>query len=579
VAVKEISLVQHRRGTSTDLPDSLEEGEIGFATDTGDLFIGAPNNPLVDGRDRANNNQYPYENIQILTEVSDNLEIMRHAYRGNTTTQPIFPTIITGTSTPDTLASGDTIDLNTNIIDLTTGPSPGTGLDNAISAINAAAVPGIFALNVAGKLRLIGVDGLDISIINVSGTPLQKLKIAPSGETGINYPANSLITRALQEVIDDRVSIKAYGVLGDGNQDDAELINAALIGIFTVDTANENKKTLYFPSGNYKLDDNSVYLPPNAKLVGEGMDRTILQKTATVSSEVIRTMDGNGFYDTLLAFGTNSATQPANIIIEDMAFENLDDNDVMNLTAVSDIVFRRCKFISGGTAGQIFQAPLGGGFTTQANIKFEDCVFDTAANAFYINNLITNFEVLNCRFVGINDEVLLATGASADSLSRSTVRDCYFDGVSTNSGVVLSLSEFCDEVQLLNNRFNITSSEKEVLNASHSSFSNHRQTTAAIANTASLLFESFPLGTTTDTILTINYVIDSINNPRAGTVTIFYDASAAGAASLTLNDSNADVAAVFTAAMSNPTGSAEVTLQNASTGADLTLHYDYRYNS
>jgi len=31
--------------------------------------------------------------------------------------------------------------------------------------------------------------------------------------------------------------------------------------------------------------------------------------------------------------------------------------------------------------------------------------------------------------------------------------------------------------------------------------------------------------------------------------------------------------------MSNPVGSAEVTLENASTGADLTLKYSYRYSS
>lgn len=579
MAVKEISLVQHRRGISTDLPDALEEGEIGFATDTGDVMIGAPNNSLVDGRDRANNNQYPYENIQLLTELSDNLAIIQHSYEGNTTTQPIFPTIITGTTTPDVLSSGDTIDLNTNIIDLTTGPSPGTGLDNAISAINAAAVSGIFALNVNGRLRLIGVDGQDISIINVTGTPLQKLKVAPVGETGINYPANSLITRTTQAVIDDRVSIKAYGVQGDGSQDDAELINAAFIGIYTVDSSNENKKILFFPAGTYRLDDNSVYLPPNAKLVGEGMDRTILQKTATVTSEVLKTMDGNGFYDTLLAFGTNSATQPGNIIIEDMAFENLDDNDVLNLTSVTDITFRRCRFVSGGTAGELFKAPLSGGYTTQENITFEDCVFETGSKAFFIDNQITNLRVINCRFVGIEDEVLDAAGSASDALTRSVISGCYFDGVSSNSGVVLSVSEFCDDIQLLDNRFNITSSEMAVRNASRTSYSNHRRETAAIADSSSLLIESFPLGTTVDAILSIEYVIDSPNNPRAGTVTIFYDASAAASASLTLNDSNPDATAVFTAVMSNPAGLAEVTLQNASTGANLTLRYNYRYSS
>lgn len=578
MAVREIALVQHRRGLSTDLPDSLEEAEIGFAVDTGAVFIGAPNNPLVDGRDRATNNQYPYENIQILTELSDNLEIISHSYAGNSTVQPIFPTIITGTAVPDTLTSGDSIDLNTTVIDLTTGPSPGTGLNNAVSAINAASVTGIFALNANGRLRLISNLGQDISIINVSGSPLQKLKLAPIGETGITYPANNVISRTLQTVLDDRVSVKAYGAAGDGAQDDAELINSALIGIYTVSTSNENKKTLFFPAGTYKLVDNSVYLPPNAKLVGEGYDRTVLQKTDDVTSEVLKTMDGNGFYDTLLAFGTNSAVQPSNIIIEDICFENLDDEDVANLTSVSDITFRRCKFVSGGTAGILFQSPLDGGYTSQSNITFEDCVFDTASKGIFIDNLIDNIQIVNCRFIGIEDECIDFAGSSSDAPVRSLVKGCYFDGVSTNSGVVISISADAEEIQLINNRYNITSSEAEVSNASLSSFSDHRQSTAAIANTATLMFEAFPLGTTTDTIISIDYVIDSSANPRAGTVTVFYDASASVAASLTLNDSNTDASAVFTAAMSSPAGSAELSLENVSTGANLTLRYRYQYS-
>jgi len=578
MAVKEIALVQHRRGLSTDLPDALEEAEIGFASDNGDVVIGAPNNPLVDGRDRATNNQYPYENIQILTELSDNLEIISHSYEGNASILPIFPTIITGTAIPDALASGDTIDLNTNIIDLTTGPSPGTGIDNAISAINAAAVSGIFAINADGILRIIGTDGQDISVINVAGTPLQKLKIAPSGEDGVNYPANTLITRSLQNVIDDRVSVKAYGVAGDGGQDDAELINAALIGVYTVSTTNENKKTLFFPAGDYILGDNSVYLPPNAKLIGEGMDRTILKKSTDLDAEVLKTMDGNGFYDVLLAFGTNSATQPANVIIEDMAFENLNDSDVVNLTAMTDITFRRCKFKCAGTAGVLFQIPLSGGFLTQSNVTFESCVFDTGSKAIFVDSLIDNVKIIDGLFININDECIDFAGSSGDAPVRSEISRNFFDEVSTNSQIVINISEFCDRVLLSDNRYNVTSSEVEVINASRTSDSNHRQETAAIANTNTLMFEAFPLGTSQNAILSIDYVIDSINNPRAGTVTIFYDAAAIASASLTLNDSNTDATAVFTAAMSNPVGLAEISLQNASTGADLTLRYSYHYS-
>lgn len=64
MAVYQISRIQHRRGTSGELPDALANGEIGMTTDTGEVFIGAADHPSVAGR-----KSYPYQNIKILTEL------------------------------------------------------------------------------------------------------------------------------------------------------------------------------------------------------------------------------------------------------------------------------------------------------------------------------------------------------------------------------------------------------------------------------------------------------------------------------------------------------------------------------
>lgn len=64
MAVYQISRIQHRRGTSGELPDALADGEIGMTTDTGEVFIGAAGHPSVAGRA-----SYPYQNIKILTEL------------------------------------------------------------------------------------------------------------------------------------------------------------------------------------------------------------------------------------------------------------------------------------------------------------------------------------------------------------------------------------------------------------------------------------------------------------------------------------------------------------------------------
>lgn len=61
--VIQISRIQHRMGTSGELPDALADGELGFTTDTGEVFIGASTFEKVAGR-----KSYPYQNIKLLTE-------------------------------------------------------------------------------------------------------------------------------------------------------------------------------------------------------------------------------------------------------------------------------------------------------------------------------------------------------------------------------------------------------------------------------------------------------------------------------------------------------------------------------
>ena len=98
MAVVQITRVQHRRGTSGELPDALSEAEIGMTTDTGEVFIGAPNHPSVQNR-----TSYPYKHIKVLTELDVQYGITGDVYyhgplRGavasansNTSLIPMFP--------------------------------------------------------------------------------------------------------------------------------------------------------------------------------------------------------------------------------------------------------------------------------------------------------------------------------------------------------------------------------------------------------------------------------------------------------------------------------------------------------
>ena len=57
-----------RRGPASDLPNpTLDDGEFGFTTDTGRLFIGqeSPTN----GQPNYNRVTFPYQNVEVITET------------------------------------------------------------------------------------------------------------------------------------------------------------------------------------------------------------------------------------------------------------------------------------------------------------------------------------------------------------------------------------------------------------------------------------------------------------------------------------------------------------------------------
>ncbi|MNR88482.1 hypothetical protein D3C72_194200 [compost metagenome] len=63
--VTQISRIQVRRGPKDNIPQALAEGEMAMTTDTGEVFIGAPNLPKIAHRGGS---IFPYQNIRLITE-------------------------------------------------------------------------------------------------------------------------------------------------------------------------------------------------------------------------------------------------------------------------------------------------------------------------------------------------------------------------------------------------------------------------------------------------------------------------------------------------------------------------------
>lgn len=107
MTVKQISLITMKSGEKANLPDSLNEAEICFTTDTGEIFIGAPNfGPVQNRSDQSTSDGQgisPYRNIKILTEFDVSQTITGSYY----TQGPLVSSVLPLTSDPYTVYTFD----------------------------------------------------------------------------------------------------------------------------------------------------------------------------------------------------------------------------------------------------------------------------------------------------------------------------------------------------------------------------------------------------------------------------------------------------------------------------------------
>ena len=78
-------------------------------------------------------------------------------------------------------------------------------------------------------------------------------------------------TRDLQDRLDDRVSVRAFGVLGDGSDCTQEL-QTAIYQLY-LNTDSSDQAILHMEPGTYVISD-TIYLPKNTKLIGAGKGKT-----------------------------------------------------------------------------------------------------------------------------------------------------------------------------------------------------------------------------------------------------------------------------------------------------------------
>ena len=255
--------------------------------------------------------------------------------------------------------------------------------------------------------------------------------------TPIVTGATGDVSRTVQKRLDDYVSVKDFGAVGDDSTADVVAIQRAIDELYrdtdtTVSNDARARRVLFFPAGTYKINA-SLTIPPYAHLAGEGPDKTIIKNSA--SAPVMVTEDDEGqVYGNI---GDSSATTPTQIQISNMTIRTTVAYGGLSIDNATKVFVNNVKFqgtfVSGGT-----DASTSKGVTVRsttalpcAYIVFDQCQFTGFARLVDMSYDVTNVRFTNCDFSTAYYGALL--GAEMDGSTNGLTkgpRDIQFSGSS-----------------------------------------------------------------------------------------------------------------------------------------------------
>ena len=292
----------------------------------------------------------------------------------------------------------------------------------------------------------------------------------------------SPVTRTLQAKLDDVVSVKDFGAVGDGITDDTAAVQRALENLWPTvqfNRAYAQHRTLLFPAGVYAVND-VIIIPPFVKLVGDGNYSTRIKQIDNTKDVVIRLCDS--YYQTGTDFGKPDAAfgyapETANYYVSDILFERTTDADCVWIDGSSNVVFERCHFIgrksltssesyndtpivdTGSSSVKITGTSYNDA-TPAKNIVFNNCTFKTAAVGIRIDNQTYGTTVIGSYFNHLHRGIVMGeTSGGRDSPATTlyprtvSVSGSYFDIIGAqaiqgyaDSGPVLSTGNTYESV-------------------------------------------------------------------------------------------------------------------------------------
>lgn len=413
---KEVSLIQHRSGNLAEMPKALHQAEIGLAKDANRLFIGNAVNTIL-----ANRTEFPYQNLEILTEYSDLRDHFRYSYENNikdadgetdrAKLKEFLPIVITcENAIGEGLSVGGTISVNGKNITLATGDTIYEVADkiNSVSDSTNTYVtvlqtsPSIYLTFVCLDSELVVNDADGSGILTRLGFPEE-----------ISYDI-SMPERRVTEKLDDTLHISDFGIKGDGSNKSQEIYNA-LVEVYRNYENSQFYRNVMFPAGTYLYEPKSletsstisVFAPfplvSNLHIHGEGIDRTIIKAANNIDETYVLINGIDNQLNPATSENYGKGSYPNNILIEDVTFES-GLNKLCVINGITNITFNRVKFK--GSPSTILVDIIGKGTQYASNITFNECIFEGGNYGIFAETFAENITVTNCLFNNLNTSAI-----------------------------------------------------------------------------------------------------------------------------------------------------------------------------
>jgi hypothetical protein len=271
-----------------------------------------------------------------------------------------------------------------------------------------------------------------------------------TGSVTTGPDSSNPVVRTLQERLDDSVTIAAFGATGVATQDATVLLQRAIDQLY-LNNGNEsnvsNRVVLNLLPGVYKITD-TIYIPPNATIVGAGADKTIIRQD-TAGKSIFTTVSDESSPGNYIINGEYN-TQARNIKLTGMKLETTADSKGLVLQSCRDSYFENITIVgpwintdginedseTTSSVGMMWNSKNGGVETVRN--EFTNCHVDGFAYGIVSNwdindNVISTSNFSNLGYGIAFGKNLLIDGNVANGTStgphNNIISDCVFTNI------------------------------------------------------------------------------------------------------------------------------------------------------